>query len=163
MNYPSKGLAKGVGSSLECGMHIRLVLVLLVAMSLSACTSYFKPVGWPVAVSVDPAAVAHTIDHVKFVGSKRQLTKQENALLTFLDQPDHVAAAVGQENLPGSHQWLVAEIYRVEPGKHISALCENGYQQVAVYFHYEKEDATWYRVGHLEDQHGKGIPAVTVK
>ena len=144
-------------------MNTRLISVLLVAMSLSACTSYFKPAGWPVSVAVDPVAVGHTIDHVKFVGSTRQLTKQENALLTFLDQPDHVAAAVGKENRPGSHQWSVAEIYRVDPSKHISALCENGYQQVAVYFHYRKEDATWYRVGHLEDRHGKGIPAVSVK
>ena len=144
-------------------MNVRIIFTMLLAASFSACTSYFKPADWPVSVTADPAAVEHTIDHVKFVGSTRRLTKPENALLTFLDNPDNIASAVGKKNRPGEHQWSVAEIYRVDPGKHISVLCENGYQQVAVYFHYHQEDSTWYRVGHLEDSHRKGIPAVMVK
>jgi len=152
-----------VGFDYYSGMNIRFVLVVLVALGLSACSSYFKPSGWPVPVVADPVAVGRTTEHVKFVGSTHRLTKQENVLLTFLDKPDNVAAAVGKKNRPGAHQWQVAEIYRVEPGKHLSVLCENGYQQVAVYFHYRKDDAIWYRVGHLEDRHGKGIPAVLVQ
>jgi hypothetical protein len=144
-------------------MKTHILAVWLICLILPSCTSFLKPAGWPVEVVADKAAVGHTIEHVRFVGSTRQLTKQENALLTFLDKPDNIAAAVGKVNHPGAHQWTAAEIYRVDPGKHISVLCENGYQQVAVYFHYREHDLTWFRVGHLEDRHGKGIPAVVVK
>jgi hypothetical protein len=144
-------------------MNMRMFTVLGMALCLSACTSFRTPSDWPVEVEADREIVGHTIEQVRFVGSTHQLTKPERALLTFLNDSDNIADSVGKKNRPGDHQWLAAEIYRVDPGRHISVLCENGYQQVAAYFHYRKEDGIWYRVGHLEDRHGKGIPAVKVK
>ncbi len=133
------------------------------SMVLVSCGALFKPSGWPVETSVKESAYHHMIEHVKFTGSKESLTHQEKALLTFLDNPDNIAAAVGKKNRPGSHEWSAAEVYLVDPGKHVSVLCEDGYQQKPVYFHYMPEEKTWYRVGHLEDTHGKGVPAVVVK
>ena len=144
-------------------MNMRLLLALGMVLLVSSCTSFIKPKGWPVEVAADKVVAGHTIEQVRFVGSTRQLTTPERALLTFLNDSDNIAASVGKKNREGQHQWLAAEIYRVDPGRHISVLCENGYQQVAAYIHYRKENSTWYRVGHLEDKHGKGIPAVRVK
>ena len=140
-----------------------MIMVLATALALSSCSIFRVPEGWPVEVVANESMVGDTIDQVRFVGSTRELTKPERALLTFLNDSDNIATSVGKENRAGQHRWLAAEIYRVDPGKHISVLCENGYQQVAVYFHYQEEDGIWYRVGHLEDKHGKGIPAVKVK
>ena len=122
-----------------------------------------KPSGWPVETAVKESSCRHMIEHVKFSGSGARLTHAEKVLLTFLDNPDHIAAAVGKKNRSGSHQWSAAEVYRVEPGKHVSVLCENGYQQKAVYFYYHKQKKTWYRVAHLEYKRGRGVPAVVVK
>lgn len=113
--------------------------------------------------AVDKSAYRHMIEHTKFTGSSSDLTQHEKALLTFLDNPDNIAAALGKKNRPGFHQWSAAEVYLVNPGKHVSVLCENGYQQRAVYFDYDAAKKTWYRVAHLEDKHGKGVPAVVVK
>ena len=130
---------------------------------LTACSHFFKPEGWPLEIEPQNQAVAHLKEHVKFTGSGIRLTEQEKALLTFLNNEDNIAAAAGKKNRPGSHQWSAAEIYRVEPGKLVSVLCENGYQQTAVYFHYDEEKKTWFRVSHLGENHSRGIPAVRLK
>jgi hypothetical protein len=130
---------------------------------LTACSHFFKPEGWPLEIEPQNKAVAHLKEHVKFTGSGIRLTEQEKALLTFLNNEDNIAASAGKKNRPGSHQWSAAEIYRVEPGKHVSVLCENGYQQTAVYFHYDEEKKTWFRVSHLGENHSRGIPAVRLK
>ena len=129
----------------------------------SSCSQFFKPKGWPLEVVPRNESVAHLKEHVKFTGSGIRLTGHEKALLTFLDDEDNIAASVGKKNRPGSHQWSAAEIYRVDPGKHVSVLCENGYQQTAVYFHYDEEKKTWFRVNHLGENHDRGVPAVVVK
>lgn len=103
------------------------------------------------------------MNHVKLTGSGKSLTKQEKSLLTFLADGENIAAAIGEKNIKGSHAWSAAEVYLVEPGKHVSVLCENGYQQKPIYFHYNKGEKTWYRVGNLEPEHSKGVPAVIVK
>lgn len=144
-------------------MRSRLFLVLVASLVLSSCDSLFSPAGWPVSVTPERKAVSHMVDHVKFSGSISHLTHAEKALLTFLDDPDNVVASIGEKNREGAHAWSTAEIYLVEPGKHISVLCENGYQQKAVYFHYNEAERTWYRVGNLEPKHSKGVPAVVVK
>ena len=130
---------------------------------LTACSHFFTPEGWPLEIEPQNQAVAHLKKHVKFTGPGIRLTEQEKALLTFLNNEDNIAASVGKKNRPGSHQWSAAEIYRVEPGKHVSVLCENGYQQTAVYFHYDEEKKTWFRVSHLGENHSRGIPAVRLK
>ena len=130
---------------------------------LTACSHFFTPEGWPLEIEPQNKAVAHLKEHVKFTGSGIRLTEQEKALLTFLNNEDNIAASAGKKNRPGSHQWSAAEIYRVEPGKHVSVLCENGYQQTAVYFHYDEEKKTWFRVSHLGENHSRGIPAVRLK
>jgi len=145
------------------GMKPRFFLALVMAITLSACSSFFSPAGWPVSVTPDSKAVAHMINHVKFTGSTKNLTKQEKALLTFLDDPKNVEAAIGEKNIEGAHQWSAAEVYLVDPGKHVSVLCENGYQQKPIYFHYTAEEKTWYRVRDLEPQHSKGVAALVVK
>lgn len=114
-------------------------------------------------IKAQPNAVAHIKEHVKFTGSGIRLTEPEKALLTFLHDDDNIAASAGKKNRPGAHQWSAAEIYRVEPGKHVSVLCENGYQQTAVYFHYDEAQKTWFRVNHLGENHSGGVPAVVVK
>lgn len=144
-------------------MKLRMYFALACTIALTACGSLFSPEGWPVAVTPQPKAVSHMVEHVKFTGSTKSLTKQEKSLLTFLDEPKNVADAIGEKNIEGSHQWSAAEIYLVEPGKHVSVLCENGYQQKPVYFHYNEVEKTWYRVGNLEPKHSKGVPAVVVK
>jgi hypothetical protein len=130
---------------------------------LTACSQFFKPEGWPLEIEPESQAVLHLKEHVKFTGSGIRLTEHEKALLTFLNNDDNIAASVGKKNRPGSHQWSAAEIYRVDPGKHVSVLCENGYQQTAVYFHYDEEKKTWFRVRHLGENHSRGIPAVRLK
>jgi len=140
-----------------------MIIVFVVGITFCSCAKLRTPEGWPVEVVANEAVVGDTIDQVRFVGSTHELTKPEQALLTFLNDADNIATSVGKVNHAGDHQWLAAEIYRVDPGKHISVLCENGYQQVAAYFHYRPEDKIWYRVGHLEDQKSKGVPAVKVK
>ena len=157
------GLLNGFKLSMNLAMKFPLPTALCMCVVLSACGSFFKPSGWPVETRAKKSAYQHMVEHVKFTGSKETLTYAEKALLTFLDNPDHIAAAVGKKNRPGAHQWSAAEVYRVDPGKHISVLCENGYQQKAVYFHYEESQKTWYRVNHLESKHGRGVPAVVVK
>lgn len=144
-------------------MKCSLFAPLILCVTIAACSSFTKPPGWPVVTEVKKSAYDHMLEHVKFTGSEEDLTHAEKALLTFLDNPDNIAAAVGKKNRPGSHQWSSAEVYLVIPGKHVSVLCENGYQQKAVYFHYDEAQKTWYRVRHLEDEHGKGVPAVIVK
>lgn len=139
-----------------------VALVLLCLMTVS-CGHFFKPSGWPVEVAPRSEAVAHLKQHVKFTGSGIRLTRHEEALLTFLDDEDNIAASVGKKNRPGAHQWSAAEIYRVDPGKHVSVLCENGYQQDAAYFHYDEDRKTWFRVSHLGENHERGVPAVVVK
>jgi hypothetical protein len=130
---------------------------------LTACSHFFTPEGWPLEIEPQNQAVVHLKEHVKFTGSGIRLTEHEKALLTFLNNEDNIAASVGKKNRPGSHQWSAAEIYRVEPGKHVSVLCENGYQQTAVYFHYDEEKKTWFRVSHLGENHSRGSPAVRLK
>ena len=144
-------------------MKSPLSLALISALVLTSCESLFSPKGWPVTVRPHTESVKHMVDHVKFTGSTKTLTKQEKALLTFLDDTKNVADAIGEKNSEGSHQWATAEIYLVEPGKHVSVLCENGYQQKAVYFHYTEAEKTWYRVKDLEPDHSVGIPAVVVQ
>ena len=130
---------------------------------LTACSQFFKPEGWPLEIEPESQAVLHLKEHVKFTGSGIRLTKQEKSLLTFLDDENNIAASMGKKNRPGAHQWSAAEIYRVEPGKHVSVLCENGYQQDAVYFHYDADKQTWFRVSHLGENHDRGVAAVVVK
>lgn len=144
-------------------MRYRALTLVACSFVFASCGSFLKPAGWPVETTAKKSAYRHMIEHTKFTGSAADLTHPEKALLTFLDNPDNVAAAVGKKNRPGSHQWSAAEVYLVDPGKHVSVLCEDGYQQEAVYFHYDEEKKTWYRVAHLEDKHGKGVPAVIVK
>ena len=132
-------------------------------LAFASCEMLLKPTGWPVETSANTSAYNHIIEQVKFTGSEETLTHAEKALLTFLDNQDNIASAAGKKNRPGSHQWSAAEVYLVDPGKHVSVLCENGYQQKAVYFHYEEAKKTWYRVENLEENHGKGVPAVLVK
>ncbi len=145
-------------------MKLRIFSTLFTCTLLCvSCGSFLSPSGWPVTVVPKSKAVAHMIEHVKFTESNQRLTNQEKALLTFLDDPQNVADAIGEKNMEGSHQWSTAEVYLVEPGKHVSVLCENGYQQKPVYFHYTESEKTWYRVGNLEPDHSKGVPAVVVK
>jgi len=141
---------------------LSLLSCLAVLLTVS-CSSFTKPSGWPVTVEASSESVSHMKKHVKFTGSNSKLTKQEEALLTFLDEEENIAKASGKKNVQGSHLWSAAEVYRVDPGRHISVLCENGYQQTAAYFHYNEPEKTWYRVGHLGENHARGIPAVIVK
>lgn len=144
-------------------MKLPFIISIVLCLGFSSCSNFFKPAGWPVEVTPKDESVEHVKEHVKFTGSGIRLTKHEKALLTFLDSEENIAASAGKKNQPGSHQWSAAEIYRVDPGKHVSVLCENGYQQTAVYFHYDAEKKTWYRVKHLGENHDKGVPAVLVK
>ncbi|MCP5535368.1 MAG: hypothetical protein H7A51_03935 [Akkermansiaceae bacterium] len=144
-------------------MKLPCILSIALCAGLSSCSQFFKPEGWPVAVTPRSASVSHLQDHVKFTGSGIRLTHQEKALLTFLDNEENIAASTGKKTRPGAHQWSAAEIYRVDPGKQVSVLCEDGYQQTAVYFHYDSAQKTWFRVKHLGENHDKGIPAVLVK
>ena len=144
-------------------MKLCLSAALFSALFFTSCTQFFAPEGWPLEVSPQREAVKHMSDHVKFTGGNTKLTKQEKALLTFLDDKANVADAIGERNAEGSHQWSTAEVYLVEPGLHVSVICENGYQQKAVYFHYAKAEKTWYRVKNLEPDHSKGVPAVLVR
>ena len=135
----------------------------LVVLAISSCSSVFKPSGWPVTVAPSQESVDHMKEHVKFVGADVKLTKQEKALLTFLSDDANIAQAIGKKNVVGSHIWSAAEVYRVDPGLHVSVLCENGYQQTAIYFHYDEEEKTWSRVNHLGENHSRGVPAVIVQ
>lgn len=144
-------------------MRILFVIAATLCLGLASCGSFFEPKGWPIGVSPDKDAVNHLVEHVKFTGSGIRLTYHERALLTFLHNDQNIAVAAGKKNRPGSHQWSASEIYRVDPGKLISVLCENGYQQTAIYFHYEAAEKTWYRVNHLGENHNRGVPAVVVK
>ncbi len=144
-------------------MKLSCILSAALCLVISSCGDFFKPAGWPIEVTPIDESVSHLQDHVKFTGSGIRLTKQERALLTFLADEENITASAGKKNQPGSHQWSAAEIYRVDPGKHVSVLCENGYQQTAVYFHYDAEIKTWFRVKHLGENHDKGVPAVVVK
>ncbi len=158
------GLVKQHSSRLVYPIMMKILLGAVVpCIMLAACGQFFAPEGWPVEVAPENRAVVHLKEHVKFTGSGIRLTDQEKALLTFLDNDDNIAASVGKKNRPGAHQWSAAEIYRVDPGKHVSVLCENGYQQTAVYFHYDEEHKTWFRVNHLGENHSRGIAAVIVK
>lgn len=144
-------------------MKSPLLIAVATTLALSSCHSVFAPAGWPVTVTAQRKAVSHMVHHVKFTGSTENLTHQEKALLTFLDDPKNVEASIGKKSRENSHQWSTAEIYLVEPGKHVSVLCENGVEQKPVYFHYHETEKTWYRVGNLEPTHSKGVPAVVVK
>jgi len=144
-------------------MKVSWLAVAIACVLSTSCGTFFKPSGWPVEVSPDREAVSHLKQHVKFTGSGMRLTKPEQALLSFLNDENNIAASVGKKNRPGEHQWSAAEIYRVDPGKHVSVLCENGYQQDAVYFHYDEAKKTWYRVSHLGENHERGVAAVVVK
>jgi hypothetical protein len=144
-------------------MKVLFLPAVVMCLGIAACGNFFKPRGWPVEVTPRNEAVSHLKEHVKFTGSGIRLTRHEKALLTFLDDEDNIAACVGKKNRPGAHHWSAAEIYRVDPGKHVSVLCENGYQQDAAYFHYDEDKKTWFRVNHLGENHSRGVPAVVVK
>lgn len=157
------GLVKHHSARIISDIMLKVLLGAAVCVTLSSCGQFFAPEGWPVEVSPQSHAVTHLKEHVKFTGSGIRLTEHERALLTFLDNDDNIAASVGKKNRPGAHQWSAAEIYRVDPGRHVSVLCENGYQQTAVYFHYDEEQKTWFRVNHLGENHNRGVAAVIVK
>lgn len=144
---------------MKCSAYFVAVMMVVV----TSCSSVFSPEGWPVAITAQSGAVKHMTGHVKFTGSSKSLTKQEKALLTFLDSPKNVADAIGEKNREGAHQWSTAEVYRVEPGKRVSVLCENGYSQKAVYFQYTESEKTWYRVMNLEQYDSRGTAAVIVQ
>ncbi len=140
-----------------------LALACFTILSLVSCSSFLKPKGWPLSVEPRSEAIAHMTNHVKFTGSGIRLTHQEKALLTFLNDDSNIAAAIGKKNKPGAHLWSAAEVYRVDPGKHVSVLCENGYHQDSLYFHYDEAEKTWFRVNHLGEQQSRGVAAVVVK
>lgn len=144
-------------------MKLQMCFALACVVVLTSCGSLFSPEGWPVTVTPQSKAVSHMMEHVKYTGSVKSLTNQEKALLTFLEDKENVAAAIGEKNVEGSHEWSAAEVYLVDPGKHVAVLCENGYQQKPVYFHYTEEEKTWYRVENLDPEHSKGVAAVVVK
>ena len=144
-------------------MKMSFLPVMVLSLALISCGNFSQPHGWPVEVVPKDESVVHLKEHVRFTGSGIRLTKQEKALLTFLDDESNITASLGKKNQPGAHQWSAAEIYRVEPGKHVSVLCENGYQQDAVYFHYDTDKKTWFRVSHLGENHDRGVAAVVVK
>lgn len=140
-----------------------LSLCCLMILCATSCSSFTTPKDWPLEVSPSVESLSHIKEHVKFTGSNIELTKQEKSLLTFLDNDDNIAAAIGKKNKPGAHVWSAAEVYRVEPGKHVSVLCENGYHQDSLYFHYNADKQTWFRVNHLGENHSTGVAVVIVK
>lgn len=145
-------------------MKLRMFFSLFTCtVMFSSCGSFLSPAGWPVEVEARSKKIEQMVDHVRFTGSTKTLRKEEKALLVFLEDPKNVADAIGKKNKEGSHEWSAAEVYLVERGKHVSVLCENGYEQKAVYFHYSETEKTWYRVSHLGPDHSKGVAAVIVK
>ncbi len=95
--------------------------------------------------------------------SYSELTVPDEALLTFLSDRDNVMDALGEKASRDHSHWQVAEVYFTEAGLHASVLCEDGYTQKPLYFHYNESEKLWYRVKHLEDAHGKGVPAAKLK
>lgn len=137
-------------------------LLLPIFYCLLSCCAWHTSHPWPVPLKADNQAVETIASQVKFTGSGIRLTYPEKVLLTFLNDADNLTRAAGKKNFPGSHQWAAAEIYRVDPGKQISVLCENGYQQTAVYFHYDANRHLWLRVKHLGQRLERGKPIVKV-
>lgn len=129
----------------------------------AACAPFAVPHEWPVSVSPDRKAVRQLDDVVICNLSVDSLTKQEQALLTFLADPEHLRKAVGKPDNYGTHNWRIAEIFLVKPGREVSVLCEEGHMQEPLYFRYNPANSVWYRVADFESDKTRAVAAVVVK
>ena len=143
--------------------HFGFLALGLVAFGLIGCAPFPVPRDWPVAMAADRDTAGEYVEEVRGVDSVSDLTKQEWALLNFLSDTDRINEAIGKADSYGTRSWKVAEIYRVEPGREVSVLCEEGHNQEAIYFRYSPENKVWYRVLDFEDPHVREFPAVIVK
>jgi len=135
----------------------------LVVLGMVGCAPFPVPQDWPVAMEADRDTASEYMDEVRGVDSASSLTRQEWALLNFLSDNDRINEAIGKADSYGTRRWEIAEIYRVEPGREVSVLCEEGHKQEAIYFRYSPENKVWYRVTDFEEPKGKEFPAVIVK
>jgi len=143
--------------------HSRLLVVGLVFLGMCGCAPFPVPGDWPVAMDPDRDTASEFVEEVRGVDSVSDLTKQEWALLNFLSDNDRINEAIGKADDYGTHSWKIAEIYRVDPGREVSVLCEEGHRQEPIYFRYSPENKVWYRVGDFETPDVKAYPAVIVK
>lgn len=129
----------------------------------AGCTPFAVPTSWPVNLKRDVAAAMPMLGTLRPAVSWSALSLPEQTLLTFLADAARVKEAVGVQRAYGPNDWRVVEIYRLEPGKRWSVLCEEGHDQEALYFEYNDVDAVWYRVEHFDSDHPVRHPAVKLK
>ncbi len=130
---------------------------------LIGCAPFPVPRDWPVAMAPDRDTAREYLDEMHGVNSVSALTRQEWALLNFLSDADRINEAIGKKDRYGTRSWEIAEIYRVDPGREVSVLCEEGHNQQAIYFRYNPENKVWYRMTDFEQVEGQDYPAVIVK
>ena len=138
-------------------------MVGMLLLGVVGCAPFPVPGDWPVAMKPDRAAAEKYLDEVRGVDSVSELTRQERALLNFLSDSDRLNEAIGKAGRYGTRSWEIAEVYRVDPGREVSVLCEEGHNQEPIYFRYSPENKVWYRVIDFEDPNAKAYPAVIVK
>jgi len=143
--------------------HFPSLAVGFVIFGLIGCAPFPVPRAWPVAMVPDRAAARKYLAEVRGADSVSDLTRQEWALLNFLSDTDRINEAIGKKGRYGTRSWKIAEIYRVDPGREVSVLCEEGHNQEAIYFRYSPENKVWYRVVDFEQMKGNDYPAVIVK
>jgi hypothetical protein len=132
------------------------------ALLVSSCSPFPVPSNWPVKTKIDREKVELLDKTVASSQPSTALSKQERALLTFLAEGQHINEAIGKRNDFGKHQWRIAEIFLVEPGRRVSVLCEDGHLQEPLYFRYNPDNSVWYRVEDFENPKASSHPAVIV-
>lgn len=137
-------------------------LALTTTAFLVQCAPFPVPGDWPVSIKpstrkaseVSPALISNT--------PVKELTRQDRALLAFLADDDRVQQAVGKKNAHGQAEWRIEEVFLVQPGRKVSVMCEDGYDQEALYFRYSDTNSVWYRVEDFENPKAASHPAVIV-
>lgn len=139
-----------------------LILSACAAALFTQCAPFPVPGDWPVKVKPSakksPDVAAALISHTPV----SELSRQDRALLAFLADDTRVQQAVGRKNAHGGTDWRIEEIFLVQPGKKVSVMCEDGYDQEPLYFLYHEDNAVWYRVEDFENPKAASHPAVIV-
>ncbi len=139
------------------------LLVGIGVLAMIGCAPFPVPSDWPVALSPDRKAAKELGEVLISSRPVRSLSRQEQALLSFLNDNELINQAIGKRDRYGTRTWKIAEIFLVEPGLRVSVLCEEGHTQEPIYFRYNPDNKVWYRVTDFEDPESKGYPAVIVE
>lgn len=137
-------------------------LVIVSAGLLVQCAPFPVPGDWPVSIKPSTRKANEVYPALASSTPVTDLTRQDRALLAFLSDAERIQQAVGRKSDHGGGVWRVEEVFLVQPGRKVSVMCEDGYDQEPLYFRFNETNSVWYRVADFENPKSASHPAVIV-